>query len=84
MIRDVVSIYGDDFARVVVETEKTFRMAEERNNRTMRVITAGLVATARLLRGEIGLARAWALRGSRTVRPGRGGTPTAVPASERN
>lgn len=63
MLCDVVSIYRDDFEQVLIEADRTFELAVERHNRTMRVISALLIATARLLRGEFTAARTWALRG---------------------
>jgi class 3 adenylate cyclase/tetratricopeptide (TPR) repeat protein len=63
MLRDVVIIYHDDLDSGIAEAERTFAIAAEHNNRTIRVISAGLIATARLLRGEFAEARAWARRG---------------------
>lgn len=63
MLCDVVSVYRDDFDHALIEAHRTFELALERHNRTMRVIIASLIATVRLLRGEFAEARNWALRG---------------------
>ncbi len=63
MLRDLVTIYRDDLDGGLAEAERTFADAAEHNNRTVRVISAGLIAMARMLRGEFTEARAWAVRG---------------------
>ena len=63
MLRDVVTIYHDDLDAGLVEAERTFALAAEHDNRTIRVISAGLIGMGHLLRGEFAEARAWALRG---------------------
>jgi class 3 adenylate cyclase/tetratricopeptide (TPR) repeat protein len=63
MLRDVVTINRDDFDRGLVDCERTYALAVEKHNRTIQVVDTGLLATARLLRGEFEDARVWALRG---------------------
>ncbi len=61
--RDSVLVYRDELDEALVASKETFQLSAAAGNRTVRIMSAGQVASVLLLRGDVDEALEWAREG---------------------